>query len=95
MNTADLHGHWVHSHEEDSPTEAVYRPASHPFPPARGRDGFELEADGSLVEHGIGPTDRSTKTAGKWALDAGVLTMGGRARKIVSLAPDRLVLRKA
>lgn len=58
--------HWVHSHEEDSATEMVFRPATFKFPRSRGRTGFELHADGSLVDHGIGPADASAVTAGTW-----------------------------
>jgi hypothetical protein len=68
----------MHSHEEDSEGEAVYRRASYQFPPARGRTGFELKADGSLTEYGIGPTDRRTQTAGKWKLDGDTLKIGTR-----------------
>ena len=42
--------HWVHSHEEDTETEMVFRPASHPFPRSRGRRSFELRPDGTFVE---------------------------------------------
>ena len=50
--------HWIHSHEEDTDTEMVFRPASFNFPPARGRKGFELSPDGTLIDYRIGPTDR-------------------------------------
>ena len=95
MNVTDLCKHWMHSHEEDTEEETVYRPASYQFPPARGRTGFELNPDGSLTEHGIGPTDRRTRTAGKWKLKGDALQIGTRAMKIVSLDPQRLVVRKS
>src|SRR5438034_663791 len=41
---------WLHSHEEDADAAKVYRPDDYPFPPARGRMGFELKPDGSLLE---------------------------------------------
>jgi hypothetical protein len=47
---------WVHSHEEDSDEEMVFRPAAYEFPPSRGRRSFELKPDGILAEGGIGPT---------------------------------------
>jgi hypothetical protein len=47
---------WVHSHEEDTDDEMVFRPASYAFPRSRGRNSFELEAGGQLVTSGIGPT---------------------------------------
>jgi hypothetical protein len=85
----------MHSHEEDTDDEVVFRPASYRFPPARGRTGFDLKEDGSLVQHGIGPTDRQTQAAGRWKLDGTTLKLGARAMTIVSLERNRLVLRKS
>jgi hypothetical protein len=65
---SQLQKRWLHSHEEDTPGRTVYRPADYHFPPSRGRKGFELGPEGNLVEIGIGPTDRSTRTHGKWRL---------------------------
>jgi hypothetical protein len=67
-DSAKLQKRWLHSHEEDTPGRTVYRPADYPFPPSRGRKGFELDRDGKLVEIGVGPTDRSTQTQGRWRL---------------------------
>ncbi len=61
---------WIHSHEEDTETEMVFRPATFPFPRSRGRISFELRPDGTLVEQGMGPTDRRTEATGRWALAA-------------------------
>jgi hypothetical protein len=94
MDVKALCRHWVHSHEEDSDTEMVFRPASYKFPPARGRKGFELKPDGTLIDHGIGPTDRRTKSKGKWKLEGEELRVGERAMKIVGIDRQRLVVRK-
>src|SRR5260370_746002 len=40
-----LQRRWMHSREEDTATEMVFRPASYHFPPARGRTGFALGPD--------------------------------------------------
>ena len=65
---------WIHSHEEDTATEMVFRPATFPFPRSRGRISFELRPDGALIEQGIGPTDRRTQETGRWRLtEDGVL----------------------
>ena len=97
-----LHQHWVHSHEEDTATETVYRPASFAFPRSRGRSAMALKPDGGLVETGIGPTDRPQESRGTWKL-AGDDTLSmyekGQAKpkrtmKIVSLEQDKLVVRK-
>jgi hypothetical protein len=63
-----LEQHWVHSHEEDTDTENVYRPSTYNFPPSRGRKSFVLNPDGTLIRHGIGPTDKVEKTGGTWKL---------------------------
>lgn len=96
-----LYRHWVHSREEDAGGANVYRPAEYDFPPARGRTGFELHSDGCLTERGIGPTDRSTKTAGTWRLEDGnclafyttSAEQPSRVLQIESLDRDRLVVR--
>lgn len=92
---------WVHSHEEDTATEMVFRPAGFQFPRSRGRRSFELKPDGRLVEMGIGPTDRPLETQGTWKLEDDVLTFytesppkPGRAMRIASVDKDRLVIRK-
>ncbi len=42
--------HWVHSHEEDTATQTVFRPATYDFPLSRGRRSFELRPDGTVLE---------------------------------------------
>jgi hypothetical protein len=94
---------WMHSHEEDTDKNEVYRPSTFAFPPARGRTGFELKSDETLIETGIGATDRRTHGTGKWNLDlAGNLRFYGHSdakpestRKIVKLERDRLVVEKS
>ena len=71
INRELLHQRWVHAPEEDTPTEAVYRPASHNLPRSRGRTGFELRPDGAVTIVGIGPTDIPEKMAGTWELEEG------------------------
>jgi hypothetical protein len=96
-----LCGRWTHSHEEDTSDRRVYRPPSHPFPPSRGRASFELKADGTMIEHAIGPTDRSARRDGTWELRPDgrlVLRPDGSAPEqvldVVSVTPDRLVVRR-
>ena len=97
-----LHQHWVHSHEEDTATETVYRPASFALPRSRGRSAMALKPDGVLVETGPGPTDRPQESQGTWKLaEDDTLSMyekgkqkPNRTMKIVSLDQDRLVMRK-
>jgi hypothetical protein len=98
----ELQQHWIHSHEEDTPQEMVFRPATYPFPRSRGRSGFELRPDGTYVEAGIAPTDGPKRTQGKWQLheDGGLAlyqnaqTEPSRLMHVVSVEDGRLVIRK-
>jgi len=91
---------WIHSHEEDTPSEMVFRPASFDFPRARGRDGFELRPDQSMMEVQPGAADRGEETPGKWELQLGKKLLffkpgskePARTLKIVSADKDRLVI---
>jgi hypothetical protein len=90
---------WVHSHEEDTATTTVYRPATFPFPPSRGRKGFHLQPGGSMTERGPGPTDQTVTSAGTWKLADEHLELspqgaGTQVLKIESVEPDRLVVQK-
>ena len=97
-----LRQQWVHSHEEDTETETVFRPASFAFPRSRGRSAMALRPAGELVEMGIGPADRPQESQGTWKLeDDGTLSIyekgkkkPKRTMKIVSLDKERLVVRK-
>jgi hypothetical protein len=94
--------HWVHSHEEDTATETVFRPVSFAFPRSRGRSAMVLKPDGGLVETGPDPTDRPQESQGTWTLEGeDILSLNEtekkkpkRTLKIVSLDKDRLVVRK-
>jgi hypothetical protein len=92
---------WVHSHEEDTNAEVVFRPESYEFPPSRGRFSFELKEDGNLVRFGIGPTDKATPTGGSWKLEGNKLSLnpdmeGAPAQvfEVVKSDPGILVVRK-
>jgi hypothetical protein len=98
-----LVGTWLHAHEEDTATEAVYRPADFDFPPARGRRGYEFGPNHSGSYIGIAARDGAARTSCKWRLRktrAGLeidLTFGdGRKEvlRVASLDKERLVLRK-
>ena len=73
------------------------------FPPSRGRMEFELRHDGGYLETAIGPTDRPEEVTGTWTLagdDTLVVTRASssepeRVLRIVSAAPDRLVVAKS
>ena len=95
-----LIGHWVHSHEEDTTTEKVFRKADYAFPPSRGRDEYNLQPGGVLSATRPGPTDQRQTNSGNWQLDDSsnlVLRLPEGATKqlkIASIEPDRLVITK-
>ena len=97
----DILQRWLHSHEDDSATETVFRPATFSFPPSRGRSGFDLRSDGSYVDIGIAAADGSEERDGTWRLDGEVLTLacdahgsGRRRLRLLSCDPDRLVVQR-
>jgi hypothetical protein len=96
-----LHRRWIHSHEEDTATEIVYRPATFNFPRSRGRKGFELKPDGTLADVGIGPTDRPSETTGTWRIEHDKIacyraaeSTPFRVMQIASVDEDHLVVTK-
>ena len=99
LNVDLLARDWIHSHEEDVGEVQVFRPAGHPFPPARGRDAIGLAVDGVLRRRGAGPTDQSgTERTGSWTLNGSRLILqqlgaNDRSYLIESVAPDKLVPR--
>lgn len=92
--------HWVHSHEEDQTNIETFRPSSYNFPPSRGRRGFEVREDGSMVMYDIAPADGIVENQGYWfAEDPGRIFFRfgdphrhGAVMKIEELEPDRLVI---
>ena len=95
-----LQRRWVHSHEEDTDKEMVFRPEAFDFPPSRGRRSFDLKPDGSLGEGRIGPTDRPLESQGTWELEDQRLLLRTdpsqtpRVLRIASVNEDRLVIER-
>jgi hypothetical protein len=94
-----VRGRWLHAYEEDEPGQKVFRRATHPLPPARGRTGFEFHPDGRMSALGGGPDDRTFVTEGRWSVDLqGLLTIrppGGSAEvlHVLEIDDDRLVVK--
>ena len=61
---------WIHSREEDTATEMVYRPAGFPLPPSRGPVG---SSNSIRMEHssalGSVATDISNVQPGSWQIE--------------------------
>jgi hypothetical protein len=94
---------WLHAHEEDTATEAVYRPDDFDFPPARGRRGYEFRPNHTGAYIGIAARDGAARTSCKWrlrkkgkGLEIELTFDDGRKEvlRVVSLDKERLVLRK-
>ena len=100
IDIAALAQKWRHSHEEDTDDLMVFRPEAYPFPPSRGRRSFELHQDGGLINHGLGPDDRSVTTSGSWQVKgSGQLELkpGGAPSTVLtiqSVTPEKLVVKK-
>ena len=93
-----LEGRWVHSHEEDTDDEMVFRSASsgYEFPRSRGREALELNADGSYAGTAPGPVDTPEATGGgEWTIEDGnKLVLGDRTLEITAVEGDVLRVRK-
>ncbi|MGA2888184.1 MAG: hypothetical protein ABSE51_09045 [Terracidiphilus sp.] len=96
-----LNQRWLHSHEEDTADEMVFRPASFPFPPSRGRIGFELQPDGIVVVQSIAPTDGPQDLLGTWTIGENgqpQIALQGSTTvprlSVASVTPDRLIVKK-
>jgi hypothetical protein len=92
--------HWVHSREEDYDDIQVFRLSTYSFPPARGRDGFEIKSTGEFIEYDIGRDDRPRPVVGHFIFENGRLRVqfGDPSRKpltfeIVSLKKDQLLVK--
>lgn len=78
----------------------VFRPASHPLPPSRGRTWFELRPDASFLESSPGPVDVPVKSGGQWSLEGNRLVLradddpAAHSWEVVAAEADRLVLRR-
>lgn len=101
IDPAAVPGDWRRSPEEDTATEVVYRPASYPFPPSRGREAMRLSADGTMIHAAVGATDLHRHREGRWRLQDGILHLefegdegASRAIDLVEASPARLVAKR-
>ncbi|MCL4641280.1 MULTISPECIES: lipocalin-like domain-containing protein [Olivibacter] len=99
MNKEYLKGKWVHSFEEDSGDEMVYRPEGFSLPLARGRDKINLEEDGKLVNSHPGRDDVPRSNTGSWQLEQDKLilrfdTDNKEQYTICEISTEKLVLKR-
>ncbi len=92
-----LQGRWVHSHEEDTADEMVFRAADsgYAFPRSRGRETLELRPDGSYAGIVPGPTDKPQASGeGEWRVQDDTLVLGDRSLRIASAEEGVLRVRR-
>ncbi len=76
ISTDVLVGEWLHSHEEDTAKEIVFRPNDYNFPPARGsRQKMMLKEGGVLSYATNGPNDQPVRYEGTWQLSGKQLVL--------------------
>jgi hypothetical protein len=94
-----LYQHWIHSFEEDEKDKklTVYRPSRFNFPPARGREGFEIKRNGIFIWHPISPLDGNDTIEETWKLKDHKIMITGKENKefkIIELTKDKLIISK-
>jgi hypothetical protein len=101
MRADQVSGRWVHAHEEDTDDELVFRRDGADLPPSRGRMAFELRADGTFAEAGLGAADAPEEASGTWSVDGDTITLSEgaaqgvpRVMEVVAADGERLVVRK-
>lgn len=101
ISQSDLHGNWVHAYEEDTQTEMVFRPSSHPLPRSRGRTAFDLHEDKTCIFLGIARDDRHEPYSGSWDFDDQTATLSlhfpdgtHQVLSVESAKKDKLVVKK-
>jgi hypothetical protein len=67
----ELFKKWIHSREDrdNRRNVAVYRSSDYPFPPSRGRRGFEIKRNGEFILHEIGRTDRPVQIVARFTVE--------------------------
>ena len=101
ISESNLHGQWVHSHEEDTETAMVFRASGYPLPPSRGRIALDLHADATSAYRGIARDDRHETSSGHWRFDVTTRTLSvslpdgsKQAFSVLSADKDKLVVQQ-
>lgn len=97
-----LQGEWVHSREEDTNDETVFRPADYDFPLCRQpRQLISLKPDGNLVQGEATESDNLEESPGSWKLEDDRLQIQyesdekpDQTLRIASIDSNKLVLKK-
>ena len=88
IDPEQLQGRWVHSHEEDTDDEIVYRAESsgYDFPRSRGREALELNPDGSYAGVGAGADRqaRGDRRGQAWTVEGDKLVLPDRTLEVTA-----------
>jgi hypothetical protein len=98
IDPEQVEGRWIHSHEEDTADEMVFRSeaSGYEFPRSRGREALELRPDGSYGAVAPGPADKPEAWGvGVWAVrDGNRLVLPDRVLEITSVGDGVLRVRR-
>lgn len=99
INREAIVGAWVHSFEEDTSEESVYRPKGFSFNRARGRREFHLNPDGKILDNSPGRADLPEPVSGDWNVadaQVSIYYLDGSEEQfsIKEVTPEKLVIRK-
>jgi len=75
LKASGLVGRWIHAHERDTAQARVFVGPEVKLGLSRGRRGYEFKEDGSFVESGPGPTDRTTTRRGQALIEGDALLL--------------------
>ena len=94
-----LNQKWIHSFEEDTEDEMVYRPQSFTLGKSRGRTQLDLKANGKVVDTKIGRDDVPDAVIGTWKLEGDqlIVELSDSSRQVYpvkEVTPEKLVLKK-
>lgn len=95
-----LIGEWVHSKEEDTDDEIVYRPPSYDFPLTRAaRDTYQFSPDGRVIKGKPSGSDGINEIDGSWNLESNEIFIYKDEKlvtkeTVASIAKDKLVIKK-
>ena len=97
IDREQLQGRWVHSHEEDTDDEMVFRSeaSGYDFPRSRGRESLELRLDGSYGGTVPGPVDKPEASGGgEWTVDGDKLVLPDRTLEVTAVDGGVLRVRR-
>ena len=102
MDKKMLYKNWIHSYEEDSEYEMVFRPETFTFPLRRGgREAIDLRSDRTYIQRKSASDDSYIRDEGTWDIKGENIisvgqnpVIGSGNHQIVTLTENILVIKK-